>query len=103
MKARISQMLTTEPRPAVNKWFVALTGVRAINYTVRVCECVCGTLTALEVVGKPAGERLVAGQGSITLPARRRGHGPRHYISDAVLKYAFWGESHGGGHKMCMT
>ena len=57
--------------------------------------CVCGTLTALEVVGKPAGERLVAGQGSITLPARRRGHGPRHNISDAVLKCAFWGESQG--------
>ena len=57
--------------------------------------CECGTLTALEVVGKPAGERLVAGQGSITLPARRRGHGPRHNISDAVPKCAFMGESHG--------
>jgi hypothetical protein len=52
---------------------------------------VCGTLTALEVVGKPARERLVAGQGSITLPARRRGHGPRHNISDAVPKCAFMG------------
>ena len=61
-----------------------------------VCVCVCGTLTALEVVGKPAGERLVAGQGSITLSARRRGHGPRHYISDAVLICGFFGgESHG--------
>jgi len=56
---------------------------------------VCGTLTALEVVGKPAGERLVAGQGSITLPARRRGHGPRHSISDAVPRCASVGESHG--------
>ena len=65
--------------------------------------CVCGTLTALEVVGKPAGERLVAGQGSITLPARRRGHGPRHNISDAVLKCAFWGESQGVAKKKCMT
>ena len=65
--------------------------------------CVCGTLTALEVVGKPAGERLVAAEGSITLPARRRGHGPRHYISDAVLKCGVFGRIIWRGHKMCIA